>query len=430
MQRFKEEVKFWATVFGGIGGIACTAQLCGLKIEAGALALPASWVPSALGLGALLLYLVTLSGAVYFRGRQRKDERTIYELHGELLTLRRSLLVHETARSDLKIASATWGAAYPRPDVTAIINGKPRNAVMFYLNNDYFGIEDPAKGNDNKYVEIEYSFGGREVQKIKLTQRDWVILPEDPRLKGETEALRRRVNEAESLSHSLQDANRQLQTGMDAVQGELMSARATVQTNYDLYLEQVQRGNADKISRKDVEKERDEALRSVEVLRSERASLAAPRVVPVRYGKENPAKVWAGIFLSNDGTETAYDVKINEVVIGRASDWKASFSEIPRLAKGEEQISLVQVSGRNVAPNLDWILQMWMNENSVVDDTGKRLPPNPLRISITYRQHGHPDKWYRSNCEIGHDAFQIGKETYVRFLNREEIQQPSSYSAI
>lgn len=164
-------------------------------------------------------------------------------------------------------------------------------------------------------------------------------------------------------------------------------------------------------------------------LRNELASLGSPRVVPVRYGKQKPAGIWTGIFLTNDGQETAYDVKIEDIVIGRASDWKASFSEIPRLAKGDEEVSLVQVSGRNTAPNLEWILDMWLKENSTRDGSGNLVPPEPLRMAITYRQHGSPDRWYRSNCEIGHDALQIGKETYVRFLNREEIKAPTSYAA-
>ncbi len=195
--------------------------------------------------------------------------------------------------------------------------------------------------------------------------------------KNKAESLLNRVQQAEALAHSLQDANQQLQRGMDA---------------------------------------------------SQMKDLATPRVVPIRYGKENPEKVWAGIFLTNDEDEVAYDVKIEDIVIGRATDWKVSFSEIPRLAKGEERISLLQVSGRNTAPNLEWILDMWMKENSTRDSGGNLIPPDPLRMGIIYRQHGSPDKWYRSNCEIGHDAFQIGKETYVRFLNREEIKAPASSS--
>jgi hypothetical protein len=51
-----------------------------------------------------------------------------------------------------------------------------------------------------------------------------------------------------------------------------------------------------------------------DIARQTLASFMPPRVVPVRYGRENPAKVWAGVFLTNDGEEAAYDVRINETL--------------------------------------------------------------------------------------------------------------------
>jgi len=57
----------------------------------------------------------------------------------------------------LKIHSATWGNQASRNDVCEALTAKPRNALMFFVNQEAFPLPDPAWGDDNKYVEVVYS---------------------------------------------------------------------------------------------------------------------------------------------------------------------------------------------------------------------------------------------------------------------------------
>ena len=60
----------------------------------------------------------------------------------------------------LKIHSAKWGTDLDHKPVEDALNAKPRNALMFFVNQDAFPLPDPAWGNDNKYLEVTYSHSG------------------------------------------------------------------------------------------------------------------------------------------------------------------------------------------------------------------------------------------------------------------------------
>lgn len=132
----------------------------------------------------------------------------------------------QAARSDLQIISASWGAEYPRPQVRDVIDGKPRNAVMFYVANDFFGVPDPAVGNDEKYVEIEYSYGGKQIQKTTRKQGQWIVLPEDSSLKRRISDLEETVEEERRKSDEQRASYSREVTAGQKLQADLQRERA------------------------------------------------------------------------------------------------------------------------------------------------------------------------------------------------------------
>ena len=85
------------------------------------------------------------------------------------------------AASELNISKATWGNEFTRVPVADILNHKRRNSLTFYVYHEAFPDcgPDPAPGIDKKYVEIEYSYPGREplCTYSKRFQGEWVFLP-------------------------------------------------------------------------------------------------------------------------------------------------------------------------------------------------------------------------------------------------------------
>jgi hypothetical protein len=103
------------------------------------------------------------------------------------------------ARSELKILKADWGNNTSRESVMGILNSKARNALTFYVNPDAFSGLDPAPGDDDKYVEVVYSFAGRANGAVRRRQRDWIVLPEDSWSKQEADKLSKAVALNETL---------------------------------------------------------------------------------------------------------------------------------------------------------------------------------------------------------------------------------------
>jgi hypothetical protein len=80
----------------------------------------------------------------------------------------------------LQIHSAIWGTDASHSQVGGTIDGKPRNALAFFVNQDAFPLPDPAHGVDEKYVEVKYSYTGSGPKTIRRKQGEWIVLPEDP----------------------------------------------------------------------------------------------------------------------------------------------------------------------------------------------------------------------------------------------------------
>jgi hypothetical protein len=74
---------------------------------------------------------------------------------------------------------------------------------MFYVNQDAFPLPDPAFGKDNKYVEVSYSYSGSGPLTVRRKQGTWIVIPEDPWLKGENDRLSQQVQELTGECESL-----------------------------------------------------------------------------------------------------------------------------------------------------------------------------------------------------------------------------------
>ena len=129
------------------------------------------------------LFLASVSSAWYFRSQARKAQKAASEL------------THGVDPLQLKILSATWGIENSNNPVRDAIDVKARNALMFYVNQDAFPLPDPALGHDDKYLEVTYSYSGSGPLTARRKQGSWIVIPEDPWLKGENEHLNQRVLE-------------------------------------------------------------------------------------------------------------------------------------------------------------------------------------------------------------------------------------------
>lgn len=141
------------------------------------------------------------------------------------------------------------------------------------------------------------------LEDVDRKAREWGLPTEPPSNAGETDALRQ--------------ANRQLQVGMDemqgrmaSLQGELDCTKAKAQKHYDIYLEQVQITNREKINVKDAENERDKALRQVEALKNQIETLTKTPQLLVEHNSGFGTEQESLIFI-NDGEAT-----INAVAVG------------------------------------------------------------------------------------------------------------------
>jgi hypothetical protein len=81
--------------------------------------------------------------------------------------------------------SAQWGNDNNKKEVGDIIERMPRNAVAFHLCPDAFKPydplrADPAPGDDNKHLDVTFSYAGWPLTTVYKKQGEWVVLPVDP----------------------------------------------------------------------------------------------------------------------------------------------------------------------------------------------------------------------------------------------------------
>jgi hypothetical protein len=97
------------------------------------------------------------------------------------------------SKPQFTILKADWGNVHSIQSVADIIPRMSRNALTFYVNHYAFsdydpGRPDPAPGTA-KYLEVTYSWPGREPQTIRRNEGEWIVLPEDPVAKAELQRL-------------------------------------------------------------------------------------------------------------------------------------------------------------------------------------------------------------------------------------------------
>ena len=111
---------------------------------------------------------------------------------------------YAASQSKLKIHSASWGSASSRQPVLDAVDRQPKDGLVLGVSNEVLGC-DPAWGNDNKYIEVEYSYGDGPMQKVSRRQGRLLILPEDRQSIEETAAEyeRKRVSDLEAQAAEL-----------------------------------------------------------------------------------------------------------------------------------------------------------------------------------------------------------------------------------
>ena len=182
---------FYCAIASGVGGLS-TVVLLVMQLLSGSqaklLSLSGPWL---VGIVAVVLYAASIASTLYFRAQQRKAQTELSKLKNRVDPLQ------------LQIHSATWGIENSVNAVRDVIDAKTRNALMFYVNQDAFPLPDPALGKDNKYVEVSYSYSGSGPLTLRRKQGTWIVIPEDPCLKGENERLNQRVMDLTSECDSL-----------------------------------------------------------------------------------------------------------------------------------------------------------------------------------------------------------------------------------
>lgn len=182
---------FYSAIASGVGGLASVVLLV-MQLSSGSQAkllnISGPWL---VGILAVVLYAATIGSTLYFRAQQQKAQTELSKLKNRVDPMQ------------VQIHSATWGIENSLNTVRDAIDAKTRNALMFYVNQDAFPLPDPAFGIDDKYLDVTYSYSGSGPLTARRRQGTWIVIPEDPWLKGETARLNQRVldltTECESL---------------------------------------------------------------------------------------------------------------------------------------------------------------------------------------------------------------------------------------
>src|SRR5258706_6164998 len=178
-----EKVKTWGIP---IAGLLCMAISSYVAVRTANGSVVVEVLCSLLTAVSIALMAWAVVGAV-------KSQRNSHVLTTALDKAKQTIAIHEHAACELKISNAFWGTDTGKNCVTDVLNSKPRNALMLYINQDAFPLPDPAYGNDDKYLEVTYCYGGRDPSTVRRTQRQYMILPEDPWLMSENQRLTQAV---------------------------------------------------------------------------------------------------------------------------------------------------------------------------------------------------------------------------------------------
>lgn len=338
----------------------------------------------------------------------------------------------------VKILKADWGNSHRRESVDDAIRAMPQTGIAFHLCPDtlrpYAPDEraDPAPG-PNKFIEVTYTSGPASGT-IRRNEGEWVILPEDPVLRREIDAAVLKYHD-EQQAH--QETRIQLRDTTTARDQAIESVRKTAEErNAALADLAVCRKECDServlgnVARNNSREDREEIqkLKAFIVECKQRAD--APRVVPARYVKSAMGKQdEQGMLLVNDGKEVAHDVSLQSFALPEHDGhWIISFGAISRLAKDEERLAVVEVSGKNTGIDLTWPWNQWMKSRVKRDpQTAQPINPPPVGFDIVYRDHS--SNWYRSRCELWQDVANYKEDLEVRFIGREKIPPPVASSA-
>ena len=156
----------------------------------------------------LALVLSCIALTIWAVWRNLTDAHRAASLTKERDTIKAALESRVTVSGDLVIHRAAWGNDHNKLDVERQLREKPRNAMVFHVDQNAFpDCADPAPGFDRKYVEIEYSYPGWPVAKLRRLQGEWVVLPEDPSLKAEITATQTTVSELNLANKDLAAIN-------------------------------------------------------------------------------------------------------------------------------------------------------------------------------------------------------------------------------
>lgn len=92
----------------------------------------------------------------------------------------------------LQIHSATWWneKRTSHQDVLSEVRNQVLGDGLVFRVGTFGSVQDPEDGDDNKFVEIDYTFNGWQRRTGTWKQRDFVVLPEDPRILAELQELR------------------------------------------------------------------------------------------------------------------------------------------------------------------------------------------------------------------------------------------------
>jgi hypothetical protein len=119
--------------------------------------------------------------------------------------------------TSLQIISAYYGTGSSNDvDVSGFIRACIGNALSLWVGNNLLdGRPDPASGLP-KRLEVEYSFGNKEIKKVARDEYHHLVLPEDETAQAELEKLRKLVVPATKPKRQLSESEFKMQQTADS----------------------------------------------------------------------------------------------------------------------------------------------------------------------------------------------------------------------
>lgn len=293
--------------------------------------------------------------------------------------------------SKLKIHSASWGSSGSRKPVLEALERQPKDALVIGISNEVLGC-DPAWGNDNKYIEVEYSYGDGPMLRAKRMQGRLLVLPEDKQFIEDTAA----------------ECERKRQADVYAVETQLKEERAVSQSNRDQigeYMRELQKLEEEKVELTRTHTEEMAKLRA-------KFELTKPVIVPMEFGQQDRPERnarWPGLVLCNDGKEVAYEIDIVPFTIGK---WHVNFEPVLRSGVGEKTATWVNVWWENTGnADLREHIIDWQKANGALG--------NPVPFRIEYRDS--LENWFVSECEFKLNVLNRSSGLDVKFVRRVQV---------